>query len=120
MRFLPSARILRCRLALAAKPYDVFFLCHVPTRNGDNSWNASNLQACEQAKTHWAQATSRKEEGVEAYKVDVAQDPNAFPEPKWPTQSLSDLISKTFAGRMINCQDHPGLLRLIGAKVSTS
>ena len=120
MRFLPSARILRCRLALAAKPYDVFFLCHVPTRNDDNSWNASNLQACEQAKTHWTQATSRKEEGVEAYKVDFAQDPDAFPEPKWPTQSLSDLISKTFAGRMINCEDHPGLLRLIGAKVSTS
>jgi hypothetical protein len=31
MRSLPSARILRFRLALAAKPGDVFFLCHVPT-----------------------------------------------------------------------------------------
>ena len=53
MRFLPPARILRFRLALAAKPNDVFFLCHVPSRNQDNSWNGSNLQACEQAKTLW-------------------------------------------------------------------
>ena len=35
MRFLPSARILRMRLALATKPYDVFFLCQVPSQNLD-------------------------------------------------------------------------------------
>jgi hypothetical protein len=120
MRFLPSAKIMRFRLALAAKPGDVFFLCHVPTRNQDNSWNASNLQACESAKMLWTQATSRKEEGVEAYKIDVAADPQAFPEPKWPTQSLADLILTTFAGRMIESEDHPGLLRLIGAKLTVS
>jgi hypothetical protein len=120
MRYLPSARIQRFRLALASKPGDVFFLCHVPTRNLDNSWNASNLQACEQAKTHWTQATSRKEEGIDGYKIDAAEDPDAFPEPNWPTQSLADLIGKTFAGRQIDSEDHPGLLRLIGAKQSTS
>jgi hypothetical protein len=120
MRFLPSAKIMRSRLALAAKPFDVFFLCHVPTRNQDNPWNATNLQACERAKTFWTQATSRKEEGVEAYKVDVAADPEAFPEPKWPAQSLADLILTTFAGRMIESEDHPGLLRLIGAKLTVS
>jgi hypothetical protein len=120
MRFLPSARILRFRLALATKPNDIFFLCHVPTRNTDNGWNASNLQACEQAKTHWVLATSRKDEGVEAYKIDFAKDPDAFPEPNWPTQSLADLIGKTFAGLMIDSEDHPGLLRLIGARQSTS
>ena len=117
-RYLPSARILRFRLALASKPGDVLFLCHVPTRNLDNPWNASNLQACEQAKTHWTQATGRKEEGVDAYKIDFAKDVDAFPEPRWPTQSLVDLIAKTFAGRMIDAADHPGLLRLIGAKQS--
>lgn len=81
-RFLPSAKVLRFRLALATKPFDIFFLCHVPTRNGDNSWNGSNIQACEQAKARWVQATSRKEEGVEAYKIDSARDPDAFAEPK--------------------------------------
>ena len=118
MRYLPPARILRFRLALATKPQDVFFLCHVPTRNEDNTW--VNLRACEQAKTHWTQVTSRREEGVDAYKADVARDADAFPEPNWPTQSLADLINVTFAGRTIENEDHPGLLRLIGARQSTS
>jgi hypothetical protein len=116
MRFLPAARILRFRLALATKPYDVFFLCHVPTRNTDNLWNLTNLDACEQAKTLWTQATSRKEEGIDGYKIDSSQDADAFPTPKWPTQPLVELIGKTFAGRMIENEDHPALLRLVGAK----
>ena len=120
MRYLPSAKILRFRLALATKPGDVFFLCHVPSRNTDNSWNASNLQGCEQAKTFWTQATSRKEEGVEAYKIDVARDADAFPAPKWPTQTLEEIIGRTFEGRQIETETHPGLLRLIGAKQSVS
>ena len=109
MRFLPSGKIQRFRLALATKPYDVFFLCHVPTRNEDNSWNVSNLQACEQAKTFWVQATSRKEEHVDAYKVDSARDLDAFPDPKWLTQTLDELINITFTGRMIDHEEHPGL-----------
>ena len=120
MRYLPSGRILRFRLALATKPFDVFFLCHVPTRNEDNSWNASNLLACEKAKTAWVQATSRKQEGVDAYKIDAARDPDAFPEPTWSKQSLSDLIDKTFTGCMIDRDDHPAVLRLIGAKQRVS
>jgi hypothetical protein len=120
MRYLPSAKIQRFRLALATKPFDVFFLCHVPTRNSDNSWNQSNLQACELAKTFWTQATSRKEENVEAYKIDHSRDADAFPEPKWPSQSLEELIGATFAGRLIISEDNPGLLRLIGANPSVS
>jgi len=116
MRYLPSGRILRFCLVLATKPYDVFFLCHLPTRNTDNSWNESNTLACQQAKALWVQATSRREEGVDGYKIDVARDHDAFPEPKWPTQSLAELIEKTFAGRTIDREDHPALLRLIGAK----
>jgi hypothetical protein len=120
MQHLESARIKRFRLALAAKPNDVFFLCEVPTRNLDNEWNKTNLPACEQAKTKWTQATSRREEGVDAYKISLAKDQDAFPVPNWPNQSLSDLIEKTFAGRTIDAPDHPALLRLIGAKQSTS
>ena len=121
LRFLPSGKIQRFRLALATLPYDVFFLCHVPTQNTDNSWNVTNLEACEQAKTFWVQATSRKEEHVEAYKIDKARDKEAFPEPKWLTQTLEELITVTFSpDRMIDHQQHPALLRLIGAKQSVS
>jgi hypothetical protein len=118
MRYLPSARILRFRLALATKPYDAFFLCHVPTRNEDNAWNATNIQACEQARTHWVLVSSRKEEGIEAYKIDMARDRDAFPEPNWPTQSLESLIEATLSGKMIIGETDPALLRLIGAKLS--
>jgi hypothetical protein len=119
-RYLESARIQRFRLALATKPGDVFFLCHVPTRNLDNLWNQSNLQACEQAKTLWVQVTSRKEENVEGYKITLSRDADAFPPPKWPRQSLNEIIYRTYTGRMIDTDEHPGLLRLIGAKQSVS
>src|SRR5262249_23019281 len=119
MRFLPSAKIQKFRLALGSKPNDVFFLCQVPSQNLDNTYNRSNLDACEKARTFWTQATSRREEGVEAYKVGFARDSDAFSEPKWPSQSLAELIEKTFTGRMIDGENHPGLLRLIGARQSS-
>jgi hypothetical protein len=53
VEYLPSGRIRRFRLALATKPSDIFFLCEVPTQNEDNIRNATNLQACERAKTKW-------------------------------------------------------------------
>jgi hypothetical protein len=120
MRHLPSGRIDRFRLALATKPYDVFFLCHVPTQNLDNIWNETNLQACLQAKAMWTQATSRRDEGADGYDVKSTQHQDAFPEPNWPTQTLEALILATFSNRMIDRDDHPGLLRLIGARQTTS
>jgi hypothetical protein len=120
MQFLPSGKLQRFRLAFAAKPHDVFFLCKVPTRNPDNSWNQSNLVGLEQAKTLWTQATSRREEGVDGFLIQAALDPDAFRKPRWPEQSLSDLIDRAFAGRTITSEDHPALLRLIGAKQAVS
>jgi hypothetical protein len=117
MTHLPSALILRFRLALASKPWDTFFLCQVPTTNLDNTWNVSNVMACANAKARWVLATSRKGEGVDGYKIDFAKDEGAFAEPSWPARSLSELIAVTFAGRMIDRDDHPNLLRLIGAAV---
>jgi hypothetical protein len=116
IQYLPSNRIKRHRLALASKPDDVFFLCHVPTQNLDNSFNKTALNACEEAKTLWVIATSRKGEGIDEYKTDFARDPDAFPEPQWPKQPLDELIGVTFTGRTITSEDDPGLLRLIGAK----
>jgi hypothetical protein len=44
---------------------------------------------------------SRKEEGVETYKIDCSRNPEAFPEPNWPSQSLSDLIGTTFDSLLV-------------------
>jgi hypothetical protein len=120
LRYLPSGRIQRFRLALAAKPQDNFFLCHVPTQNLDNAWNETNLKGCNEAKTLWAQAISRRDEGVDGYQIIFTRNKDVFPEPTWPTQKLESLIVVTFAGRVIDHENHPGLLRLIGAKQSIS
>jgi hypothetical protein len=117
---VPSGKIQRFRLVLAAKPHDIFFLCHVPSQNADNPWNATNIKACETAKSSWVEATSRKAEGVEAYKIAHARDADAFPEPNWPKQTLNELIQVTFVGRMIVTENDPGLLRLVGAKQALS
>jgi hypothetical protein len=120
LQYIQPGRILRYRLALATKPYDVFFLCQMPSRNLDNEWNRAAVKACEQAKTLWTIVVSRKEEGVETYKVDYSRDPDAFPEPKWPTLTLNELILTRFSGLVIDKEDHPGLLRLVGAKPAIS
>jgi hypothetical protein len=120
MRHLSNGVIQRFRLALASKPNDVFFLCEVPSQNLDNAWNESNLQGCEQAKALWTRLVSRRDEGVDGYEIQKARSEKAFHEPNWPTQNLEALILATFSGRMIDRDDHPGLLRLVGAEQSTS
>ena len=113
---LPSKMIQRYRLALASKPFDVFFFCKVPTVNLDNSFNETALRACEQAKTTWVKAVSRKDQGHDDYQIVPAKSLEAFPDPKWPTQSLEELLETAFKDRIIDREDHPGLLRLIGDK----
>jgi hypothetical protein len=120
LQYLDAGKILRFRLALASKPFNVFFLCHVPSQNLDNTWNESTVDACEQAKSLWVQVTSRKAEGIERYKISYARDPNAFPAPTWPKQSLEEIIGNAFPGRLIDQPDHPALLRLIGATQAIS
>jgi hypothetical protein len=68
----------------------------------------------------WTKAISRKSEGVENYRIKFATDPDAFPDPDWPKQSLGELIARAFAGCMIETKDHPALLRKLGAKQSLS
>jgi hypothetical protein len=117
---ISDKKILRFRLVLATKPYDAFFLCHIPSQNLDNSWNASIIKASQLAKTIWTQVSSQKERGIESYKIDPARDNNAFAPPKWPTQPLNELIIRTFEGNLITTDEHPGLLRIVGAKQSVS
>jgi hypothetical protein len=117
VRYLPSAKIIRHRLVLASKPRDQFFLARIPTQNLDNPWHISYLHGCEVAKTKWVELTSRRNEGKEGYHLTYAHDADAFPTPKWPADSLDEIITRAFGpDRMITDDNHPGLLRLIGKK----
>ena len=120
MTYLQPGKIARCRLALAAKPHDIFFLCKVPTQNPDNKWNMDNVAACEQAKRNWTEVSSRGAEGAEGYRITYARDADAFPEPNWPEQSLDDIIQRAFANRLIVDETSEALGRLLGAKLSVA
>ena len=111
---LPAKDIKRCRLALATRPMKgSLFLCQIPTRNLDSTWNSSAIEACERARTEWIKATSMK--GVqERYEITPARNQAAFRPPVWPLRSLDELIEATFRGAMIEDEDHPGLRRLLG------
>ena len=104
MRYLPSARIERFRLALASKPYDVFFLAHIPTQNTDNTWVASNLIACEQAKTHWVQVTSRRAGGCRCVQGDHGQRPRCVSR----TQVAAAINQRPDRRHVRRMQDHRG------------
>jgi len=121
IKYLAAGSVQRFRLALATKPYDVFFLAHVPTTHLDNTWNVSAVRGCEQAKTRWVKLTSLKAAGQEHYQIEFAKDEDAYPAANWPAQSFEELIVAAFSpNRMITSEDHPGLLRLIGAKPTLS
>jgi hypothetical protein len=120
MEYLPSALIKRWRLALATKPNDVFFFCIVPTTNLENSWNATAVQAIQQAKERWVMVVSRADENVDAYKPEFARHEDAFPAPRWPKEHINTLVLRTFTGFTIDRPDHPGLLRRIGARQDVS
>jgi hypothetical protein len=111
-------KVTRQRLALASKPYDTLFLCIVPSMNLDNIWNRDAITGCEAAKTQWTQLLSKKNEGKESYQMTKARDADVFPEPKWPTQPLDDIILRAFDGCAILSDDHAALARLTGAKLT--
>lgn len=115
-QYLPAKKVQRFKLALASKPDNAFFLCHVPCRNMDNSYNATTERACHQAKQIWVQVTSLREKGIDDYEITPARSQDAFPTPNWPSQSLDELVQVAFAGRTIVTPDSPALLRLIGDK----
>jgi hypothetical protein len=119
-KYLEPKKILKFRLALATKPYDIFFLARVPTRNLDNSWNESCFKACVESKVKWIEVFSRKEEGYDDYRIKPAIDQNFVPAPTWPTQTMEELLEPTFAGKAIETDDNPALYRLIGKKISNA
>jgi hypothetical protein len=119
-RHLLRGRLKVNRLALAADAGGAIFWCTVPSQNLDNSWVKTNLKGCMCARERWVRVTSRKQEDPpsDSYRTVFAANNEAFPKPRWPTQPLAELFSITFAGKVIDREDHPGLLRLIGEKVT--
>ena len=88
-----------------------------PVANLDNVWNATNLQACEQAKTLWTQQPREESRMSKATKSTWRVIKTPFPHQSGQRNRLN-AARRYLRGLMIETADHPGLLRLVGAKVS--
>ena len=75
-----------------------------------NAWYASAAEAAEVGMKKWIRLVANRDVG--AYDVIVAE---SIPtEPAWPNKTLEELISKAFAERFIEDEDHPLLRELLG------
>jgi hypothetical protein len=75
-----------------------------------NPWYASAAEAAEVAIKKWIRLVPNREVG--AYDVIVAE---SIPtEPTWPDKSMEELVSKAFADKFIEDEDHPLLRELLG------
>ncbi len=85
--------------------------CRLPDETGrTNAWHESALEAAERAKSAWTRVAADMSLG--AYRIWEAS--GDLPEPEWPEQSLRDLLSIAYKGRVIDSLDHPVLKRLRG------
>jgi hypothetical protein len=119
MQYLHESKIRRFRLALGSRPYkDALFLCTVPCQNLENGYNKTALECCIKAKTSWVEARSLKYKGLEAYEPVLAVDQDAYNDRlEWPTATMDEILDVTFAGKMIETPDCPGMRRLRGMRV---
>jgi hypothetical protein len=81
--------------------------------SGGNLWVVSMQAAAEEAKLGWIKACSNKDTG--AYDIVKPVDPNAMPEPKWPTTPFPEILEKVFEGRIVSDPDHEIIRKLTGA-----
>ena len=89
-------------------------VCLIPLPDSDgrlNSWHGSGHKSMEEAKSFWVRRQADKSNG--GYLITKASNAQ-LPDPKWPTESLEDLIEKAFDRYYIDTIDHPVLRRLRG------
>lgn len=75
-----------------------------------NPWHASAAEAAEVAMKKWIRLVPNREVG--AYDVIAAE---SIPtEPMWPQKTMEELVSKAFADKFVDTEDHPLLRELLG------
>lgn len=75
-----------------------------------NPWHRSARKAEVRAREQWVRMVSNK--SISGYNVYTPLE--AFPEPQWPDESLSDLLKIAFDGFIIESIDHPAIAHLRG------
>jgi hypothetical protein len=75
-----------------------------------NLWQSSYKDAIDQAENNWV----RVEANMKAGQYEITKSTNDLGDPKWPNQSMEELINDAFSGRIIDSPDHPYIRQIQG------
>lgn len=75
-----------------------------------NLWHTSLKYGVERGETTWV----RIQANMSAGQYEIIESANDLGEPKWPNQSMEDLINDAFSGRIIDSADHPFIRQIQG------
>ena len=104
-----QAKILRLAVDNAAVPYLIAEPVLDP--NGRQSpWSSSMVEAIRRSEKEWVRINSNQNAGQ--YEIIIAKD--NLGEPKWPEQTMDELIREVFGNKIISSLDHPLIRQLQG------
>jgi hypothetical protein len=104
-----QAKILRLAVDNAAVPYLIAEPVLDP--NGRQSpWSSSMVEAIRRSEKEWVRINSNQNAGQ--YEIIIAKD--NLGEPKWPEQTMDELIREVFGNKIISSPDHPLIRQLQG------
>jgi len=75
-----------------------------------NLWQSSYKDAINQAENNWV----RVEANMKAGQYEITKSSNDLGDPKWPNQTMEELINDAFSGRIIDSPDHPYIRQIQG------
>jgi len=75
-----------------------------------NLWQSSYKDAIKQAENDWVRVQANMAAGQ--YEITPSMSDLGFP--RWPKQSMDELINDAFAGRIIDSPDHPYICQIQG------
>lgn len=75
-----------------------------------NLWQSSYKDAIDQGENNWV----RVEANMKAGQYEITKSSNDLGDPKWPNQSMEELINDAFSGRIIDSPEHPYIRQIQG------
>ncbi len=75
-----------------------------------NLWQSSLKEAIREAEKDWVRVVSN----MNANQYEITRSINDLGFPRWPKQSMEELVNDAFAGRIIDSLDHPYIRQIQG------
>lgn len=75
-----------------------------------NLWHLSLKEGIKLGESKWV----RIQANMNAAQYEIVDSANDLGEPRWPNQSMEEMINDAFSGRIINSPDHPYIRQIQG------